>query len=333
MKNDTANHIGRSRIVTVFGGSGFVGRHVVGALAKRGYKIRVAVRRPDLAFHLQPLGSVGQIQAVQANLRYGWSVERAIEGADGVVNLVGILTESGKQRFQNVQSQGAGVIAQNCKNKKLPLVHVSSIGADVKSASDYCRTKGEGEKLVHANVRDAIIMRPSIIFGSDDGFFNRFAEMARMLPVLPLPGGGSNKFQPVYVGDVAEAICNAVDGNLTKGKIYELGGREVLTFRQCMDLILSMTGRTNPLLSIPWPFMRLIANLTGWMPGAPVTPDQIKIMQDDNIVSALAIRQNRTLEGIGIEPKTLAAILPNYLVRFRPGGQFNKGPFGKTEDA
>ncbi len=326
------NNIGKSKLVTVFGGSGFVGRHVVNELARRGYQIRVAVRRPDLAFYLQPLGGVGQIQAIQANLRYPWSVERAIRGADIVVNLVGILAQSGKQKFDDVQAKGAGVIAKNCKASNIPLVHVSAIGADRESDSDYCRSKGLGEAQVRKSLKSAVILRPSIIFGIDDGFFNKFGQMAEIFPFLPLIGGGNTKFQPVYVGDVAKAVALGVEDKLEAGKIYELGGSEVLTFRQCMELILEQTGRNNWLVHIPWFIARWGAILTGWIPGAPVTSDQIKILRHDNVVSPQAIRQQRTLTGMGIKPKTLAAILPNYLVRFRTNGQFAKGPFPKTED-
>lgn len=323
----------QGKVVTVFGGSGFVGRHVVGALAKRGYQIRVAVRRPDLAFHLQPLGNFGQIQAVQANLRYPWSVKRAIEGSDSVVNLVGILSETGRQKFVDVQCDGAKAIAQCCKADNVPLVHVSAIGADSQSASGYCSSKGNGENEVRKLVKSAIILRPSIIFGVDDGFFNRFAEMARYSPLLPLIGGGKTKFQPVYVGDVAKAVALAVEGKLDAGKVYELGGSEVLSFRQCMELMLLHTGRGNWMVSIPWSVARIIAKLTQWIPYAPVTVDQLEALKNDNVVSAAAMRQRRTLVGMGIEPKTLAAILPNYMVRFRAHGQFSKGPFSNTSDA
>ena len=325
------DNIGKMKLVTVFGGSGFVGRHVVNELARRGYQIRVAVRRPDLAFHLQPLGDVGQIQAIQANLRYPWSVERAIKGADIVVNLVGILAQSGKQKFDVVQAEGAGIIAKICKTNNISLVHVSAIGADPKSDSDYCRTKGLGEAMVRKSLKSALIMRPSIIFGTDDGFFNKFGEMAEIFPFLPLIGGGHTKFQPVYVGDVARAVALGVEGKLDGGKIYELGGSEILTFRQCMELLLEQTGRKNWLVHIPWFVARWGAILTGWIPGAPVTADQIKMLRHDNVVSPQAVRQRRTLSGMGIKPKTLAAILPNYLVRFRPNGQFARRPFSRTE--
>ncbi len=333
MNANSHNQINNIKVVTIFGGSGFVGRHVVGALAKRGYQIRVAVRRPDLAFHLQPLGDVGQIQAVQANLRFPWSVERAIEGSDIVINLVGILAETGRQNFQQVQCDGARAIAENCKAENLPLIHVSAIGADPKSGSEYCSTKGKAEKLVQKIVKSAIIMRPSIIFGINDGFFNKFAEMARLSPILPLIGGGKTKFQPVYVGDVAKAIVMAVEGKLKSGTVYELGGNEILSFRQCMELMLHHTGRRNWFIPLPWSVAGLMAKLTQWIPGAPVTVDQIESLKNDKIVSAAAKRQGRTLAGMGIEAKTLAAILPSYLVRFRVHGQFSKGPFSTAEDA
>lgn len=333
MSNDKQNRKGAAKVITVIGGSGFVGRHVVGALAKKGYQIRVAVRRPDLAFHLQPLGKVGQIQSVQANLRFPWSVERAIAGSDVVVNLVGIMNETGKQKFQSVNTRGAAVVANFCKENKIPLVHMSAMGAADDSASDYYQSKFDGEKLVHKALKSAIIIRPSLVFGIDDGFFNKFAGMAKIIPFLPLIGGGKNRFQPVYVGDVAKAVVAAVEGELSAGKIYELGGSEVLTFRQCMELMQEHTEQSRGYIYVPWMMARLAAKLTGWIPGAPVTTDQVAMMESDNVVSVSAIRQKRTLAGMGIKPKTLAAILPNYLVRFRPHGQFSKGIYSKAKDA
>ena len=210
------------KVITVFGGSGFLGRHVTRALAKRGYRVRAAVRRPDLAFHLQPLGDVGQINAIQSNLRYKASVAKAVEGADAAINLVGILFETGKQKFRAVQEQGARNVADACADAGIPLVHVSAIGANANGEAQYARTKAAAENWVRDALGDkAIIMRPSIVFGPEDGFFNKFASMARLSPALPLIGGGETKFQPVYVGDVAEAIAKAIDGDLEGGATYE----------------------------------------------------------------------------------------------------------------
>ena len=312
------------KLVTVFGGSGFVGRHLVRALANRGYRVRVAVRRPDLAYHLQPLGNVGQIKAIQANLRYRWSVDRAVEGADVVVNLVGLLKETGRQKFDAVQAFGAAAVAQAAKQAGARLIHVSAIGADPQSASGYGRTKGEAEAAVLAASKQAVIFRPSIIFGPEDDFFNRFAAMARLSPVLPLIGGGHTKFQPVYVGDVAEAIARAVDGDVAGGKVYELGGPEVVTFRECMEIVMEQTEHSRLLVSIPWFIARTLGKLTGWLPGAPITHDQVLMLEQDNVVSSEAARGKRTLQGIGIDPRNLASILPSYLVRFRPYGQFTR---------
>ena len=311
------------KLVTVFGGSGFVGRHVVRALANRGYRVRVAVRRPDLAFHLQPLGNVGQIKAVQANLRYRWSVDRAVEGADIVINLVGILKESGRQDFASVQEFGARAVAEAARAAGARLIHVSAIGADAQSPSAYGRTKGRAEAAVLETVKNAVIFRPSIIFGPEDEFFNRFAAMARLSPVLPVIGG-ETRFQPVYVGDVAEAIACACDGNVAGGKVYELGGPEVETFSQCMALMLKIIDRNRLVVNLPWFLAKAMARLTGWMPGAPVTLDQVIMLQTDNVVSPEAVRSRTTLEGLGIVPHSMAAILPSYLVRFRPAGQFTR---------
>ena len=311
-----------NKLVTVFGGSGFLGRHVVRALAKRGYRIRVAVRRPDLAIHLQPLGGVGQIQAVQANLRFRWSVDRAVEGADHVINLVGILHESGAQNFGAVQEFGARAIAEAARAAKAGLTHVSAIGADKDSASDYARTKGLAEAAVLETVKDAVILRPSIIFGPEDGFFNKFAAMARYSPMLPLIGGGLTKFQPVYVGDVAEAIARSVDGQIAGGKVYELGGPEVRTFKELMQELLAVVERKRILLPIPFWAARILGTVAGLLPSPQLTRDQVTLLESDNIVSAKAIKDGRTLEGIGITARTMEAILPSYLWRFRARGQY-----------
>jgi uncharacterized protein YbjT (DUF2867 family) len=313
------------KLVTVFGGSGFVGRHVVRSLAKRGYRVRVAVRRPDLAFHLQPLGGVGQIQAVQANLRFRWSVDRAVEGADHVINLVGILFEGGGQRFDAVQDFGARAVAEAARAAGAGLTHMSALGADVNSPSLYAASKGRGEQAVLETIKDAVIIRPSIIFGPEDNFFNQFANMARFAPALPLIGGGGTKFQPVYVGDVAEAIARSVDGSLKGGRTYELGGPEVLTFRQCMERVLEMTERKRLLLPVPFWASKILGAVLGLLPGKLLTADQVTLLESDNVVSHAAVKDGRTLEGIGIVPGSLAAILPTYLWRFRKTGQFQPG--------
>ena len=311
-------------MVTVFGGSGFVGRYVVRELANRGYQVRVAVRRPDLAGHLQPLGNVGQIQFTQANLRYPNSVAAAIDGADAVVNLVGTFDKGGKNSFQNVQVEGAKTVAQAARKAGAKLIHMSALGADKNSESEYGTSKAAGEAAAKSAVKDTVIFRPSVIFGPEDDFFNRFAAMARIAPALPLIGGGKTKFQPVYVGDVAEAVAEAVDGNLTGGKIYELGGPEVKTFRECLELMLKEIGRNKTLLSLPWFVAGMMGKAFGWLPNPPITSDQVEMLKTDNVVSEEAVRQKRTLEGAGLSQTPLGAILPNYLVQYRPSGQFTR---------
>lgn len=311
-------------LVTVFGGSGFVGRHVVRALAKRGYRIRVAVRRPDLAGFLQPLGNVGQISFVQANLRYRASVDAAVQGADHVVNCVGILFESGRNGFDAVQDFGARAVAEAARSVGATLTHISAIGADTKSASSYAASKGRAEAAIQAILPDATILRPSIVFGPEDGFFNKFAAMAQLSPFLPLVGGGKTKFQPVYVEDVAEVVARAVDGTITRGKTYELGGRDVMTFKQCLETMLEVVGRKRALVPLPFGIASLIGSITSAIPliTPPLTPDQVTLLKKDNVVSAAAKAEGRTLEGLGIEPVTVAAILPTYLVQYREHGQY-----------
>ncbi|WP_122519127.1 complex I NDUFA9 subunit family protein [Pannonibacter phragmitetus] len=312
------------KLVTVFGASGFLGRHVVLALARRGYRIRAAVRRPDLAEHLQPLGGVGQIMPVQANLRYRWSVDRAVEGADAVVNLVGILYQSGRQSFDAVQGFGPRAIAEAARAAGLNgIVHVSAIGADAASPAAYARTKAAGEAGVLETLPESVILRPSIVFGPEDDFFNRFAAMARMSPVLPLVGGGVTKFQPVYVGDVAAAVAKAVDGGCKPGTVYELGGPEVKSFKECLELMLEITRRKRLLLPLPFGAAEMQARVLQLLPKPLLTVDQVKMLRVDNVVSAAAEAEGRTLAGLGINPSSLAAILPSYLTRFREHGQYD----------
>jgi NADH dehydrogenase len=310
------------RLVTIFGGSGFVGRYTVRALAQRGWRIRVAVRRPDLAFHLQPLGRVGQIHAVQANLRFPDSVTAAAEGADVVINLVGVLQQSGAQTFDAVQAEGAATVARAAKKNGAKLVHVSAIGADAKSNSGYAQTKAAGEEAMLA--ADAVVFRPSIMFGPEDQFFNRFASMARLSPILPLIGGGFTKFQPVFVGDTANAIVEAAEGRAKPRTIYELGGPEVKSFRELMELMLREIDRKRLLMPIPFWAAKLQAFFLEMLPGKILTRDQVELLKTDNVVSAEAMRENRTLQGLGVPQTSMEAILPGYLWRFRKAGQFTR---------
>lgn len=314
------------KLVTIFGGSGFIGRHLVQALTKRGHRVRVACRNPSLANHLQPLGNVGQVHAVQANLRYPDSVREAVAGADHVINLVGILHESGRQSFAAVQEDGARTVAEAAREAKAGLTHGSAIGADPDSPSEYGRTKAAGERAALETVKSAVILRPSIVFGPEDDFFNRFANMARFSPVLPLIGGGHTKFQPVYVGDVAEAYARAVDGELKGGRVYELGGPEVLTFRECMEEMLGTIYRKRWLVSVPWSLARLQGSVLGLLPNPILTRDQVEQLTVDNVVSESATRERRTLAGIGVSQHSLPVILPTYLWRYRPAGQFTRKP-------
>ena len=309
-------------LVTVYGGSGFLGRHLVRALAKRHYRIRVAVRRPDLAGHLQPLGRVGQIHAVQANLRHPQSIATAARGADVVVNLVGILFERGRQRFDAVQSFGAEQVALAAAAHGARMVHVSAIGADENSPSLYGRSKAAGEKAVLAATPGATLYRPSVMFGPEDNFFNKFAALARIAPALPLIGGGATRFQPAFVGDVAEAIARGIDGAAHSGATYELGGPEVRTFKELMAYVLATIERRRMLVPVPFGLMKMQAQFLQYLPKPPLTPDQVEMLRADNVVSDAAKREGRTLQALGIEPTAIEAIVPSYLWRFRRTGQF-----------
>jgi len=311
-------------LITLIGGSGFLGRHVVRALAKRGYRIRVACRRPDLAGHVQPLGVPGQIMPVQANVRYPDSLAAVCEGAQAVVNLTGVLYSAGAQSFDAIHVFGAEASARAAKAAKAKtFIQISAIGADANSASDYAKSKAEGEARARANFPGAIVIRPSIVFGPEDQFFNRFAAMARFSPALPLIGGGTTKFQPVFVGDIAKAVAQLIDANIASGKTYEFGGPEVESFRQLLDFTLQTIGRKRLLVPVPWPVARIQGMIMGLLPKPLLTSDQVELLKHDNVVSQDAIRDGRTLQGLGITPRGIEAIVPSYLYRYRKAGEFS----------
>lgn len=311
-------------LVTLYGGSGFIGRNVVRLLAKTGARMRVAVRRPDLAGHLQPLGGVGQINAVQANVRYPDSLRAAAEGADAVINLVGILAASGRQTFKAVQDEGARHVAEAARAGGAKVfVQLSAIGANSASPSIYARTKAAGEKAVQDVLPEAVIVRPSVVFGPEDEFFNRFAALARISPALPLIGGGRTRFQPVYVGDVAKAVLAGLTGKARAGTVYELGGPEIMTMEEVMTRVLAYTMRRKWLVPLPFPLAKLQGAILQWLPNPPLTLDQVRLLETDNVVSEAALRDGRTLAGLEIEPVAVEAVVPDYLEQYRPKGQFS----------
>ncbi len=308
-------------LITVFGGSGFLGRHLVRRLAKQGWIVRVAVRRPSTATFLKPMGDVGQITPIRAPIQDAEAVRAAISGARAVVNLVGILYEKGDRNFAAVHTRGAQEIAAAAAEAGAErLVHVSALGADVHGEADYARSKGLGEAAVKTAFPTATILRPSVIFGPEDGFFNRFAAMACVSPVLPLIGGGMTKFQPVYVGDVADAVATCLIDPASQGKTYELGGPRIYTFKEILTLLLAQIGRRR--LLVPWPFALadLQAAFLEKLPVPPLTRDQVKLLRRDNIVSKGAL----TLADLNIAPSAPESILPTYLDRYRKGGRFNR---------
>jgi uncharacterized protein YbjT (DUF2867 family) len=318
---------GSNGLVTIFGGSGFVGRHTVRALAKDGFRVRAASRRPDLAGYLQPMGNVGQIQPVQANLRFPESVRRAAEGASVVVNAVGILAGTGAQTFTAIHAAGARAVAKAAREAGAQrFVHISAIGASRSSRANYALTKAAGEAAVLEEFPGAVIIRPSIVFGPEDEFFNRFAAMARVSPVLPLIGGGKTRFQPIYVGDLAAAISFAASGGAKPGTTYEVGGPEVLSFRELLERTLAYSGRSRGFISMPFWLAKLQALLTWPLPNSlrPLTVDQGRLLQTDNVVSADAIKDGRTLAQLGVaEPQAIGTVVPGYLERFKPKGQYS----------
>jgi uncharacterized protein YbjT (DUF2867 family) len=314
-----------SKLVTIIGGSGFVGRYIARRLAKDGWRVRVAVRRPNEALYVKPYGVPGQVEPVACNIRDDASLRAAIHGADAVVNCVGTFSKGGKNNFDAVQVEGAGRVARIAAAEGVArLVQISSIGADVGSDCDYARSKGEGEAAVLAAFPSAVILRPSIIFGTEDGFFNRFAGMTRMGPILPVVGANT-KFQPVHVEDVAQAAVKAVTGEAAPGT-YELGGPEVDTFRGLMERMLRVVQRRRAVVNVPFFFARIMAFgfdmieavTLGLIENKMITRDQVKSLTRDNVVSPGA----RGLVDLGITPTAMEAVLPEYLWRYRPSGQY-----------
>jgi NADH dehydrogenase len=315
----------KETLITVFGGAGLVGRYTVRALAKAGYRLRVGVRRPNLAGYLTSMGHVGQIQLCKCDVRNDGAVRTALRGARGAVNLTGTLYPRG-QSFDDVHVAGAAAIAQFARDEGArTLVHVSAIGADVNGDSSYAHSKGEGERAVREIFPQAAILRPSAIFGPEDKFFNQFAALARYAPALPLPGGGVTKLQPVFAGDVAEAIGKCLEYPSAHGQIYELGGPRIYTFREIMELLLREIGRKRLLVPLPYPLMMLKATFLGLIPGSPLTRDLVRFARNDNVVAQGA----KTFADLGIAPDSVEAVVPGYLWRFRREGQYAKLPVEK----
>jgi len=316
-------------LVTIFGGSGFVGGQIVRALARQGWRIRVAVRRPWRAYRLRLLGDVGQIEIVQANVRAPDTVERALEGAEAVVYAVGVLFESGAQTFQTAQADGPRLVAEAAARLGIgPFALVSAIGADADSASKYARAKAEGEAGVRAAIPGAVILRPSVVFGPEDQFFNRFAAMAVISPALPLIGGGHTRMQPVFVADVARAVAQSLADETTAGRTFELGGPTVYSFRRLMEITLKEIGRERMLIPLPWGLAGLMGSAgdvqaamrgaVGLIPPPPITTDQVTLLKTDNVVGA----GMPGLPELGITAVPIEPIIPTYLYRYRKGGQY-----------
>jgi len=302
------------KIATVFGGTGFIGCHVVQRLAGAGYTVRVPTRNPAAANVLCPLGSPGQIVPMHFAPAQPALMEAALARADVVVNLLGILYERKEDEFRLVHVETAGNIARLAKAAGVKrMVHISALGARAGSSSRYARTKAEGEQAVLGAFPEATLLRPSVVFGPEDKFFNRFASMMAFSPALPLIGGGKTKFQPVYVGDVADAVLAAITRNDTQGKVYELGGPRVATFRELMELLLQVTGHCRILVRVPWLIARIQGVVLGLLPHPPLTLDQVRLLRRNSVVREDAL----TFKDLGLSPKAMEAVLPAYLARYK----------------
>jgi uncharacterized protein YbjT (DUF2867 family) len=311
----------RSLRVAVLGGSGFIGRHIVGQLAERGALITVGCRRAEGAKFLQPLGNVGQIAAVNVDLGDAELLPAFLAGDAALVNCVGILRESGRQTFELVHHAGPARLARLARDAGIErLVHISAIGADSRSTAAYARTKAAGERAVQDAFPTATILRPSVVFGPEDQFFNRFAAMAMLSPALPLIGGGETRFQPVYVGDVAKAAVACLDDSATAGRTYELGGPKIYALRELLELLLGEIRRERRLVDLPFGLAGVLARLLSVLPSPPLTLDQVELLKSDNIVAPGALG----LASLGIAPTAVEAVLPTYLDRFRRGGWYTR---------
>jgi len=311
-----------NRTITLFGGSGFIGRYIVRDLAQAGWTIRIAVREPKRARFLKPLGDVGQITPIPASLLHEDSVKAAVTGVDAVVNLVGILFERGRRSFEAVHVEGARRAALAAKEAGArQFMQISAIGADPNSDAAYARSKAAGEEAVKEAFPGATILRPSIVIGPEDDFFNRFGAMAQLAPALPLVGGGTTKFQPVYVGDVAEAAARLLNGQAEGGKTYELGGPQIFTFRELMELLLEEIGKKRLLIGLPSGIASLMGQVLRFLPNPPLTPDQVRLLRYDNVVGTNA----QGFAALGMTPQAIEAILPTYLDKYRSGGRFSQG--------
>ncbi len=307
-----------ARSITVFGGSGFIGRYLVQRLARQGWIIRVAVRHPDRALFLKPMGAVGQITPIAANLRHAGSVTVAVAGADAVINLVGVLHGRGANSFTAVHVEGAARAARAARAAGAKsFIQMSALGADPNSPAEYGRSKAAGEQAVRAAFPGAAVARPSVVFGPEDDFLNRFATLARFMPALPLIGGGETRFQPVYVGDVADALLRMVEDPATAGKTYELGGPRVCSFRMLMEMTLREIGRRRLLVPLPFAVAGLQAWFLEWLPAPPLTRDQVRLLKRDNVVAPGTLG----LADLGVQSTAMEAVIPSYLARYRPGGR------------
>lgn len=318
-------HPASGKLVTIFGGSGFVGTQVVRRLARDGFRIRVVTRNPNLHLELKPLGEVGQIALVRGDVRDPDQVRNAVRGAAYVVNLVGILRPGGGQSFEAIHAAGPDAVAQACAAEGVEgLVQMSAIGADPNSNSAYSRSRAEGEAATRAAFPSAVVLRPSVVFGTGDGFFNLFARLMRFTRVFfPSFGGGRTKFQPVYVGDVADAVSIALRTPAHRGRTFELGGPAVMSLQEILDLIARETGRSFIYLPVPFFLLDIMSLLTGWLPFAPMTYDQAKLLRKDNVVKVGAdAARVGTFADLGITPTPAEAIVESYLYAYRPTGQY-----------
>ena len=313
----------RNRRTAVLGGSGFIGRYVVKRLAARGDVVPVGCRNAEEAKFLRPMGEVGQVEPINLAIDDASLLPAFLAGNDGLVNCVGILRESGSQTFERVHHTGPAMLARLARDAGVErFVHISAIGADSRSSSAYARTKAAGEQAVRDAFPTVTILRPSVVFGPEDQFFNRFATIATISPVMPLIGGGETRFQPVYVGDVADAVIKCLEDPATAGRTYELGGPRTYTFRELLELMLREIRRRRRFIDLPFGLAELQARLMAILPNPPLTPDQVQLLKRDNVASPGALG----LSSLGITPTPVEAILPTYLDRFRRGGWYERGP-------